>query len=137
LIIGLDLVLATAEDETLGIELVNGKGAWQESLVAEQFIRDHPGEAYFPWNPQCHLQVEGKYYHFEDAIYDRTVSGFPPSPEHFFRYIPINTKLVCYPPNALGVAPIGTFRYLKGFKQTTVAGLPRFWGCFERAAEDQ
>lgn len=131
LLIGLNLMLATVENEVLGIALVQRKGAWQDSLLAERFIVAHRGEVYFPWHPQSHLVVEGKLYHAEDGLYDRALSGYPPTADHFFRHIPPRTRLVCYPPNAMGVTRSGAMTYLKGFRQTSVSDLPG-WSCFER-----
>jgi len=130
LVIGLNLSLATTEQENLGLVLAQGHGnAWQDSIVAERYIRAHPGEVYFPWNPQSHLAGEGKYYHAEDGLYDRAISGFPLTLEHVKQHIPPRTRLICYPMGAAGFSPVGILNYLKDFKPTTVPELPG-WGCF-------
>nr|WP_020465963.1 hypothetical protein [Singulisphaera acidiphila] len=131
LVIGLNLMLATFEVEAQGDALINRKGPWQDSLAAERFIRAHPGEVYFPWNPESHLAAEGKYYHTEDGINGRSYSGISTSSDHFFRHIPPRTRLVCYPPNAAGLARVGAMTYLTGFRPTKVADLPG-WACYER-----
>ncbi|SIO57301.1 hypothetical protein SAMN05444166_5376 [Singulisphaera sp. GP187] len=131
LVIGLSLMLATFEVETLGNALIHRKGAWQDSVVAERFIRAHPGEVYFPCNPEAHLAAEGMLYHTEDGINGRAYSGIMTSSDHFFRHIPPRTRLVCYPQNAAGQARVGAMTYLKDFHKTDLAELPN-WACFER-----
>lgn len=131
LVIGLSLMLATLGLEDQGRALIQQKGAWRDSLAAERFIRAHPGEVYFPWNPESHLAAEGKSYHTEDGINGRAYSGISTSSDHFFRHIPPRTRLVCYPPNASGLARIGAMTYLQGFRETEVAELPG-WACYER-----
>ncbi|WP_406701226.1 hypothetical protein V5E97_27115 [Singulisphaera sp. Ch08] len=131
LVIGVSFVLAMFEVEAMAVALVERKGTWQDSAVAERFIRAHPGEVYFPWNPEAHLAAEGKYYHTEDGINGRSYSGIPTSSDHFFRHIPPRTRLVCYPPNAAGLAQVGAMTYLKSFRRMHVADLPG-WTCYGR-----
>jgi hypothetical protein len=64
-----------------------------------QYSLNHPGRAYFPWNPLAVLLGEGKLYHFDYSLYDREVRGYPVSPAQMLANIPANPKLVAIPPN--------------------------------------
>jgi hypothetical protein len=55
---------------------------------AYDFARAHPGTAYFPWHPLATLLAEGKLPHFAYGVFDRTLGGSPPTPEHFRAHIP-------------------------------------------------
>ena len=77
------------------------------------------------------LAVEGRYYHLEDAISERTAAGYAPGAEHFFRYTPPRTRLLCYPPQAAGLCPLGAKTYFKDFQPIQIAELPG-WGCYAR-----
>lgn len=64
--------------------------------VAYNYARHHPGEAYFPWNPLSSLMAEGKLYHFEYALEDRLLAGYPVSNENFRSYIPSNINKIAF-----------------------------------------
>ncbi|MEM1170762.1 MAG: hypothetical protein AAGJ08_17195 [Cyanobacteria bacterium P01_H01_bin.35] len=64
--------------------------------VAYNYARHHPGEAYFPWNPLSSLMAEGKLYHFEYALEDRLLAGYPVNKENFKSYIPSNIQLLAF-----------------------------------------
>jgi hypothetical protein len=63
---------------------------------AYEFVRAHPGQAYFPWHPMAGLLAEGRLYHFQYGVIDRMVAGFAPSREHFRAHIPANLRFVVY-----------------------------------------
>lgn len=93
------------------------------------FLRDHPGEAYFPWNPLEHLLAEWRYYHFDYGLFDRDIAGFALADEHFRQCVPPDMRLVCFPENA-------NFeyarKYLKEFsRRVERRDLPGFI-CYER-----
>ncbi len=60
------------------------------------FLKAHPGEAYFPWNPLGHLMAEGKLYHFCYGVYDRKLADYPMSPEHLHSALPPKVKLIIF-----------------------------------------
>ncbi len=45
--------------------------------VAYDYDRRHPGRAYFPMNPLAALLAEGRLTHFDPALLDRELAGFP------------------------------------------------------------
>ncbi len=66
--------------------------------VAFNYERRHPGRAYFPFNPLAALLADGKLTHFDHALFNREVAGFPISPEQFAAGFPLGCTLVAYPP---------------------------------------
>jgi len=130
LVIGLNLTLSLVNHQMLGLALNTNDPAWREGRAAEQYLRKHRGEVYFPWNPLMHLAVEGESYHFEYGVFDRNLAGFHVRDDHFLRHIPPRTRLVCYP-KSLAWADKLTLNYLKGFREVEVAELPG-WECYAR-----
>jgi hypothetical protein len=65
---------------------------------AYDFARAHPGEVYFPWNPLASLQVEGRLYHSELGIWNRTLVGRTMGEAHLRRYLPAAPRLVAFRP---------------------------------------
>jgi hypothetical protein len=62
---------------------------WQnDAQRAYDFALRHPGEAYFPWQPLASLLAEGRLYHFDYAMIDRVLGGYPPTPAHVRAYVP-------------------------------------------------
>jgi hypothetical protein len=61
---------------------------------AYRFARQHPGEAYFPWNPLSTLMAEGKLYHFEYGVFDRYLANVPPN--NLRRFVPPHAKYVMF-----------------------------------------
>ncbi len=59
---------------------------------AYDYLRRHPGEAYFPWHPLAGLLAEGRLYHFDFAAFDRWLAGFPPTREHVLAYVPAGMR---------------------------------------------
>lgn len=99
--------------------------------VAYRYALNHPGEAYFPWNPLSSLMAEGKAYHFEPGMMDRELGGVAPSPSHFHRYLPDRLRLVAYAPGQS--MQWSMMKYLgKEFnRRDEVKELPG-WVCYER-----
>lgn len=64
---------------------------------AFDFARAHPAEAYFPWNPLSSAFAEGRLYHFEYAVVDRLLAGFPPGARHLRAHLPARMRWVAYP----------------------------------------
>lgn len=59
-----------------------------------EFAKSHPGEAYFPWYPLPVLIAEGRLYHFEYGLIDRSLGGAPVSRRHFFMHIPSHMEYI-------------------------------------------
>jgi len=67
-----------------------------EQKVAYEYAKNHPGEAYFPTHPLSSLLAEGKLYHHAYGLFNREISGFRVSREHFLAHIPTNIRLVAF-----------------------------------------
>ncbi len=67
--------------------------------VAYDYERQHPGRAYFPFNPLAGLLADGRLTHFDHALLDRELAGFPINQEQFAAGLPADFVLVAYPPN--------------------------------------
>lgn len=50
--------------------------------------RQLPGEIYFPWNPLATFFNERRFYHVEDGLYVRQVTGLPPSQANTLNHLP-------------------------------------------------
>ena len=142
-LVGMNIAISFVMNQQLGLTLGNppkaglpARTSWTESRQAEDFIRTHRGKVYFPWNPLEHLVVEDKLYHFEYGVFALNMGAWHPiTEEHFFRYIPDRTDLVCYP---LGgdVANEISMRYLKDFvKVKPLTELPD-WTCYARPGSE-
>ena len=65
--------------------------------VAYNYDLRHPGRVYFPLNPLAVLLAEGKLRHFEFALLDRELAGFPVSSAQFDAGLPPSAELIAYP----------------------------------------
>ena len=63
---------------------------------AMAYVRQHPGELYFPWNPLIPLMAEGRAYHLGYGVYDRGLAGAPLSEQMFHAYLPEKLDGVAY-----------------------------------------
>lgn len=130
-VLGVNLFLAVLGAERIGVELAGGVYPGRDARDAIRYMRNHPGDAYFPWHPLEHLMVEGKATHSEYGVWDRKLAGDPVSPEHFFQYVPRTARRICYP-EGITVAEQITLKYAGGaWKQRDLPELPG-WICFER-----
>jgi hypothetical protein len=104
----------------------------REEQVA-RFVRQHPGEAYFPWNPLAHLLSEGRLYHFAYGLFDRDLGGFPVDGDHLSRYVPEGCRVVCFPGGRRGHRPAPSLEaWLRRFpRRVEIPELPGF-ECYER-----
>jgi hypothetical protein len=111
-----------------------GPGRSKERLVTA-YLRGHPGEAWFPWNPLPHALVEGRACHFAYGLFDRELGGFPIHDHHLLQYVPPGCVRVCFPPGRRAHRPIACLeRLLRDFpRRVAIDGLPEF-ECYERAS---
>jgi len=63
---------------------------------AVSFARAHPGQAYFPWNPLASAYAEGELYHFDYAVLDRHLAGYPLSDRHIRAFLPDRLRYVLF-----------------------------------------
>jgi hypothetical protein len=66
--------------------------------IAYDYLKDHPGEVYFPNDPLPALMANGKLYHLAEGIHDRERAGYPLSEEHLRSGIPPNMKWIAILP---------------------------------------
>jgi hypothetical protein len=74
-------------------------GRGPSSSVTEtvyRYLRAHPGQAYFPLHPLCHLFADGEMTHFEPGVYDREIGKFPLAPPAFRAGCPSRFSLIAY-----------------------------------------
>ena len=62
--------------------------------VAFQYLKRHPGEAYFPWLPLSHFYAEHQFRHYAFGIGDRLLAGETPSQADFRAYIPRDPRII-------------------------------------------
>jgi hypothetical protein len=68
---------------------------WQnDAQAAYEVSLRHPGEVYFPWQPLASLLAEGRVYHFDYALIDRILGGFPPTPAHLRADVPPHLRWI-------------------------------------------
>jgi len=94
-----------------------------------RYARQHPGEAYFPWNPLSTLLAEGRLTDFEYGLFDRDLAGRPLPAEEFRKDLPAGLRLVAFPPDRQSE---WVLRLLPEFsRRCEVPELPG-WVCYER-----
>jgi hypothetical protein len=105
--------------------------------VAFNYIKSHPSEVYFPFNPLSHLLAENKLYHFHYGLSDRQLAGKKISNAHFHAHIPINLKYVAFPPKfpSKDLRKSPPMQYLREFSEKI--SLPELseWTVFSKPSE--
>ncbi len=93
-----------------------------DTCVAWRYLRGHPGRVWFPWNPLAHVLAEGRVYHFEGALLDREVAGFPLGEQQVRAGIPVG-RMIAFPPgmDAKSAAMRG---FVNGFQKGSDPDLP-------------
>ena len=131
MIVGMNLLLALVGSERIALELAGGLYPGRDPADAVRYLREHPGDAYFPWHPLEHLMIEGKATHSEYGVWDRKLAGDPMTVEHFLKFVPLGARRICYPDGITGAEQI-TLKYAGGsWRRRELAELPG-WTCFER-----
>jgi hypothetical protein len=64
--------------------------------IAYDYLRRHPGAAYFPSQPLAHLMAEGTLYHFLGALHERRVARIPVGEDLVRAYVPPGFATLCY-----------------------------------------
>jgi hypothetical protein len=64
--------------------------------VAFEYLRRHPGGAYFPWLPLPHLYAEHQFRHYAFGIADRLLAGETVSMADFRAYIPRDPRIIAF-----------------------------------------
>lgn len=68
-----------------------------DAQTAFDYVRKHPGRAYFPRLTVVHLLAEGRVYHESVALIDRKLAGLPVSDSQLRAFIPPHAALVAFP----------------------------------------
>ncbi|MCM8776407.1 MAG: hypothetical protein NC930_08710 [Candidatus Omnitrophica bacterium] len=66
------------------------------ALEAYEFVKAHPGEAYFPRLTLIHLLAENKLYHSIDGLMDRDWAGMRVTGKHLRDYIPPRAQAIIF-----------------------------------------
>jgi hypothetical protein len=64
--------------------------------VAYDYLRRHPGEAYFPWFPISHFYAEHQFRHYGFGIGDRLLAGESISEADFRAYVPPQPRIIAF-----------------------------------------
>ncbi len=64
--------------------------------VAFEYLRRHPGEAYFPWFPLAHLFAEHQFRHYAFGIADRLLAGEQVTVADFRAYTPEHPRIIAF-----------------------------------------
>ena len=128
----LGLVLLAVPQQAYFFRDYTGLRDTREEQIA-RFLRRHPGEAYFPWNPLPHLLAEGRLYHFAYGLFDRDLGGFRVTPDHIARFVPEQCRYVCFPEGRRTHRPPMCLEpWLRDFaRRVDIPELPGF-ECYER-----
>jgi hypothetical protein len=100
------------------------------SEVAFRYATQHPNQAYFPWNPSVSLLTEGKLYHFDMALKDRELAGYPPGEEQVLSGLPRGDRIVAIPPG-LRLYSESLIRAFRDYRETRLPELPG-WLVYEK-----
>ncbi|MFA6286466.1 MAG: hypothetical protein WC661_03710 [Opitutaceae bacterium] len=78
----------------------------------ESIARQLPGQIWFPWNPLITIYTEGKFYHAEDGLYVRFITGYPLTYSHADAHLPDHWLVTALPSGnsdwglALNIRPV-------------------------------
>jgi hypothetical protein len=64
--------------------------------VAFDYLKRHPGGAYFPWFPLSHYDAEHQFRHYAFGIVDRLMAGEAVSKAEFLAYVPTDPKVIAF-----------------------------------------
>jgi hypothetical protein len=64
--------------------------------VAFEYLKRHPGEAYFPWLPLAHYCAEHRFRHYSYGIVERLMAGEAVSMADFRAYIPQDPRIIAF-----------------------------------------
>ncbi len=64
---------------------------------ADALARSLPDEIWFPWNPLVTIYRDGRFYHVEDGLYMRLLSGYPLTVAHLYQDLPRHLCVIALP----------------------------------------
>jgi hypothetical protein len=80
----------------LDIRASAGRLPQAEQEVAFEYLKRHPGEAYFPWFPLSHFYAEHQLRHYAFGVVERLMAGEPVSMDEFRAYIPRDPRIIAF-----------------------------------------
>lgn len=93
------------------------------SQLAYEYAQRHPNRVYFVWCPLAALYAEGKVYHFDYALYDRELAGYPLTDAQFRAGAPEGSRWIAFPPQ-VEVTSRRFKQLLKGYRAGGDSELP-------------
>ncbi len=66
--------------------------------VAFNYIRQHPGQGYFPWFPTAQLLADDNIYNGVYGLWNHAAGGYPPTDAAFRAHVPANAHFVAFAP---------------------------------------
>jgi hypothetical protein len=113
LIAGAVALVATKLQRTLDYGYLGSDWSGRRHREAFAFVKSHPGQAYFPWNPLVTLMAERRDYPFEGAYRDYLKTSHAPSPGAIRAAFPATLDFVIYheseQPTGEALAPFPDF----------------------------
>jgi hypothetical protein len=64
---------------------------------ADALARSFPDQIWFPWNPLVTIYREGRFYHVEDGLFMRLLSGHPLTVAHLYEDLPRHLCVIALP----------------------------------------
>lgn len=108
------------------------RSAPRPSAQAYAYLKAHPGEAYFPWNPLAALMAEGELYHSGYGALTRAQAGLPVGQEQWRAHLPASAQLLICP----GPEPKEVLELMPEYdKRVELPELPR-WSVLERSTSE-
>lgn len=114
------------DDYRLDSEVAQAIQPYQnDSELAYQYEKSHPGDVYFPWNVEASLLASNKLYDFDFGVHDRILAGNSPKPVELQAGLPANMRAIAYPPQL--VPSLDMLKLLPQYRQPMhIPGLQGF-----------
>lgn len=71
--------------------------ALDDVRIANEIARSHPGSVWLPWNPLITYFADGRFYHAEDGIYVRFITGHPVTVSQALAGVPEDFRALAIP----------------------------------------
>lgn len=83
----------------MNLPQVRGYHGWRKTWdnqneIAFRYLRNHPGQIYFPWNPLSSWLAEHRLYHFDYGVFDRNLGHAAVTPLHLEAHLPSNRPVI-------------------------------------------
>jgi hypothetical protein len=88
-----------------------------DQQMAFDYLKQHPGKAYFPWFPLAHFYAEGQFRHFIWGLVDRSLAGETVSMTEFRAYIPPDPQVIFFAKDGPQVYEFNLMKYLPEYSR--------------------